>query len=282
MADVRALLKAKTKERSAQQTIQHEYAAYNASGQLRCSLCATLIKFNNPTTWKSHLESKGHKANLGKEKGKGKRKADDEMDVDSDGGGKKRRTDTTTSPEPGFPSDFFSDSTRKLPLADDDDAEDGQDIKQSKNPPGGSGIDDEFEAFERAIRAASSQRAAAQTVSQEVFSRATVVAEPELVDPSTLEADGFPPDVASNTAAAPLPLAATNGQPASGEAQEEETEAQKAKRKEMEEKELIMDRLLEEERAQEEADDRVKSLKARLEAIKRQRERKKQDKTKNP
>jgi len=42
---------------------------------------------------------------------------------------------------------------------------------------------------------------------------------------------------------------------------------------------LIMDRILDEERAQEEADDRVKSLKSRLEAIKRQRELKKKGAT---
>lgn len=91
MTDVRALLKAKTKERAPQ--IQHPYAAYNASGQLRCSLCATPIKFNNPAAWKTHIESKSHKQMVEREKAsaKGKRKADEEMDVDSDGGSKKRR-----------------------------------------------------------------------------------------------------------------------------------------------------------------------------------------------
>lgn len=91
MSDVRALLKAKTKERAPQ--IQHPYAAYNSSGQLRCSLCATLIKFNNPAAWKTHIESKSHKQMVEREKSsaKGKRKADEEMDVDSDGGSKKRR-----------------------------------------------------------------------------------------------------------------------------------------------------------------------------------------------
>ena len=95
MSDVRALLKAKTKERqSASTQIQHPLATYNAAGQLRCSLCGTAIKFNSPTTWKAHLESKSHKALEQKANAKGKRKADEEtegMEVDSDGGGTKRR-----------------------------------------------------------------------------------------------------------------------------------------------------------------------------------------------
>ena len=55
----------------------------------------------------------------------------------------------------------------------------------------------------------------------------------------------------------------------------EETEEEKLRRKEQEERELIMDRLIEEERAQEEADERVGLLKAKVEAMKRMREAKK-------
>jgi len=94
MADVRALLKAKTKER--QQEIQHPLAVYNAAGQLRCSLCGTLIKF--ASGWKTHLDSKGHKTNEAKEAEKlkkGKRKADVDVDVEMqdvyDDGAKKRK-----------------------------------------------------------------------------------------------------------------------------------------------------------------------------------------------
>ena len=140
----------------------------------------------------------------------------------------------------------------------DEDLDDSSGVKVDTG-----GIDSEFEAFERAIAAASAKKAA--TPSADVFSRATIIAEPELVQ--DLGEDGFPEEVAGMKA---NPLDAPEE-----EAVEEETEGQKAKRKQQEEKELIMDRLLDEERAQDEADDKVKTLKARLEAIKKQRELKK-------
>lgn len=144
--------------------------------------------------------------------------------------------------------------------------EEEESTAQPSRSVGGPSVETEFEAFERAIAAASAKRA--PTAPQDIFARATVFAEPELVDVDALEANGFPPEVSS-----------TDGPSKAGEAgapeEEEETEAQKARRKEFEEKELIMDRIVEEERAQEEADDKVRSLKARLEAIKKQRELKK-------
>ncbi|KAG9049104.1 hypothetical protein FS837_011116 [Tulasnella sp. UAMH 9824] len=274
MADVRALLKAKTKERAPQ--IQHPYAAYNASGQLRCSLCATPIKFNNPAAWKTHLESKSHKQMVEREKSsaKGKRKAEEEMEVDSDGGSKKRRVspdaqERSKSPSAGpsgFPADFFSDPSRAPPELGMEDDEEESAAKPSR-PTAGPSVDSEFEAFERAIAAASAKRA--PTASQDIFARATVFAEAELVDVDAIQANGFPPEVSSTDG----PSKAGGAAPPAEE--EEETEAQKARRKELEEKELIMDRIIEEERAQEEADDKVRSLKARLEAIKKQRELKK-------
>ena len=54
-----------------------------------------------------------------------------------------------------------------------------------------------------------------------------------------------------------------------GEVQRSEEDSRK--RKEVEEKELIMDRLFEEERAQEEADAKVELLKGRLDALKKRR-----------
>jgi zinc finger protein 830 len=50
-----------------------------------------------------------------------------------------------------------------------------------------------------------------------------------------------------------------------------EPEEEEQTRKQREEKELIMDRILEEERAQEDADERVAALKARLVAVKAKR-----------
>lgn len=147
-----------------------------------------------------------------------------------------------------------------------DDDED-ESAAQSSRPTAGPSVDSEFEAFERAIAAASAKRA--PTASQDIFARATVFAEAELVDVDAIQANGFPPEVSSTDGPS------TAGAAAPPVEEEEETEAQKARRKELEEKELIMDRIIEEERAQEEAEDKVRSLKARLEAIKKQRELKK-------
>ncbi|KAG8840995.1 hypothetical protein FRB91_005456, partial [Serendipita sp. 411] len=63
--DVRALLKAKAQERS--KRISHPLAAYNASGQLRCTLCALIVK-DNEIAWSGHLGSKGHRTNVGRQK----------------------------------------------------------------------------------------------------------------------------------------------------------------------------------------------------------------------
>jgi zinc finger protein 830 len=53
--------------------------------------------------------------------------------------------------------------------------------------------------------------------------------------------------------------------------EEDETEIDKSRKRLQEERELIMDRLLDEERAQEDADAKVSALKARLQAIKLKR-----------
>jgi len=172
----------------------------------------------------------------------------------------------------GFPSDFFSDPGRSLPQPTGDD----DDELATDNPPT---IDDEWAAFERAMKAPP------KAPSDQVYQNATVFAEPELV---TTVPDGFPPSITSDgqisaDGAPAISFPSRKGaQAPEGEEEEApvETEAQIRKRKEQEEKELIMDRLLDEERAQEDADDKVKSLKARLAAIKLQREAKRKAKEK--
>lgn len=304
MADVRALLKAKTKAREPQ--VQHHLAAYNSSGQLRCTLCATIVKFNNAAAWKAHLESKAHKANAARETDrKGKRKADDDdaMDVDgvdSDGGTAKKRKvcvpdqpslvstgsewnlwqvdpSNASTPHPpnqpnGLPSDFFSDPNRTLPdTVEDYEDEEGEGPAQ---PPRTSAtIDSEFEAFERAL----GQTRPPASALQDLYSRATVMAEPELVDIEALQADGFPPEVPADgaNASSDTKNGVANDATVASDEPEEETEAQKARRKELEEKELILDRIVDEERAQEEAEEKVTALRTRFLAIKKQREAKK-------
>ncbi|KAJ2971697.1 hypothetical protein NUW54_g12445 [Trametes sanguinea] len=91
---------------------------------------------------------------------------------------------------------------------------------------------------------------------RETYEHATIVAEPVLA-PEVPQ--GFP--------------GALGGEPAAQEGEEEVLDEEALRRKkEMEERELIMDRLLEEEQAQEEADARVAQLKSKLEALKKKRE----------
>lgn len=171
------------------------------------------------------------------------------------------------TPNGGFPADFFSDPSR-MPPPTAGDQEGGEDDPDSNTQKARSSttIDAEFEAFERALN----KTRPPPTAMQDIYSRATVAAEPELLDIETLQADGFPPDATPEGAASKSevsrPVGGEPGEP------EEETEAQKAKRKQQDEKELIMDRILDEERAQEAAEEKVAALKARFEAIKKQRE----------
>jgi zinc finger protein 830 len=85
---------------------------------------------------------------------------------------------------------------------------------------------------------------------QDVYQRATVVVEPEM---ASSVPEGFP------TQNEPQTKSTVNAE-------------EKARRIEQEERELIMDRLIDEERAQEDADSRVIVMKQKLAALKRKRE----------
>ncbi|KAJ1308025.1 hypothetical protein OPQ81_002096 [Rhizoctonia solani] len=249
MSDARSLLrraKADTEKR-----INHPLALYNASGQLRCAACGTSVK---PHAWEGHVISKAHRtqaARLRAEEEKEqarKRKAEENVEMEEAEEGKRPRT---AEPEPappqpqttgGLPADFFSDPSRAPVLGEDDDEDQGMSLEPTNN---NTSLDDEFAAFSKAVL-----QPALKPVTMDVYEAATVIAEPELVNNT---ADGFPAGV-------------------TGEAQEvqevvEETEEEKRQRLQEEERELIMDRLRDEEMAQEEADERVTRLKARLEAV---------------
>lgn len=95
MSDARTLLRAKRQEAR----IQHPFAAYTSSGQLRCTACSTPVK--SSAMWEGHLGSKPHRlavarlreaeaakaqaqAEQEERERKGKRKAEDEGDMDVD------------------------------------------------------------------------------------------------------------------------------------------------------------------------------------------------------
>lgn len=107
---------------------------------------------------------------------------------------------------------------------------------------------------------------------KEIYDRATISGEEEII---YRQNDGFPAHLQHKSNEAGTGLAG-RGVPANVEVlveiPEDETPGQEKERKEREEKELIMDRILEEERAQEDADEKLRALKARLALVKKRRE----------
>ncbi|KAF8962686.1 hypothetical protein BDZ97DRAFT_1920258 [Flammula alnicola] len=215
MADVRALLKAKRQEAR----ITHPYAAYNSSGQLRCSVCGSIVK--HASAWEGHLGSKLHRTNVARMREEEKRQQEQQEAV---------------LPEPE------TTGKRKAPLEESE-------IQVEKKRK----VEDQAKARTRTSNE--------HTDPTEAYDRATVTAEPVL--PSA-QVPGFP--TISPEAVVPEPVKLTD----------EEVRLKRAQ----EERELIMDRLLEEERAQEDVDTRVQLLKARLEGLRKKRELAKANKTK--
>lgn len=254
--------------------------------------------------WEGHLGSKAHRVAVANEKArleaserrkeaettqkvKGKRKVEDSMDIDSDmtnvqesnGTIKKLRKseEPDRPPASGFPADFFSDPSRVPVLENNEDNADEDEQPAQPAPAPQSQLDREWEEFQASLLAQNSNKGDEEEDKMMVFDRATLAAEPELVETN---GEGFPESIVPGIE--------------SGETVQnggvEETEEEKKRRKEQEERELIMDRLIEEvsvhvtlssaslnlfylqERAQEEADERVGLLKSRIEALKKARQ----------
>ncbi|KAJ3484210.1 hypothetical protein NLI96_g5791 [Meripilus lineatus] len=217
-----------------------------------------------------------------------KRKVSTEMDVDGDDDDEEGRDppSTTTS----FPSNFFSDPSRSLPSRPDDSDDDEPDdtgapttdpqapntaTTDPQNRAPLSTIDLEWENFQKAMLAPPPNASDAR----ETYERATIFAEPVL---STEIPEGFPPPrTAQAQASGPSGTIPQGEQGELAEPPEELTEEQLRQKKEQEERELIMDRLMDEEQAQEEADAKVTLLKSRVEALKKRREAAKLAKAKN-
>lgn len=272
MSDVRALLKAKREEKR----IFHPFAAYNQTGQLRCTACGTIVK--HPSAWNGHLGSKSHRTNAARvkeeerlreaeeeEKQRGKRKADEEEEraFQTDQPSKKRRVNEDDGQQGAapphdavsdFPTDFFSDPSRSLSIREgESDGEGDTDSPQhgAATLHSQSAIDLEWMKFQEAVL-----NTPIETGARETFERATIFAEPEL---SAEIPEGFPSSVVQETQ--PDPQAPPT----------QKDEGAERKRREEEEKELIMDRLMDEELAQEEADGRVAALRAKIDLLKQKR-----------
>ncbi|KAI5981585.1 hypothetical protein EDD15DRAFT_350557 [Pisolithus albus] len=275
MSDVRSLLKAKRNEAR----VDHPLAAYTSSGQLRCIICATNVK--HTAAWQGHLGSKAHRVNAARMRGDGlgkqqeqpqdlageetsqgaKRRATDESKraVELNGPSQKRQktspeADIATAKASAFlPANFFSDPSYvpiPLPAALHDREKPMLLNRVTRSSPVDPALDEEWIRFQNDVLNAPDHR--------EVYEHATVVSEPQLISDLT---EGHPKTSQSDEIQAQ--------QREAGLQTDEEASRQ---RKEREERELILDRLDEEERAQEEADMRVSVMKNRLEAIRRKRE----------
>lgn len=250
MADVRALLKAKRQEAR----IAHPFATYTNSDQLKCVICGTSIK--HASAWEGHLGSKLHRKNTtllkeakireiqentGEQSVPGKRKAEmEESDKQTE---KKRRMDKChghSNPVHEPPNDFFSDPSHVPVIPEfpsDESNDDANDINLPETTARSTSVLDlEYDLFQRGFLTDHSQ----------TYNQATIVAEPS---PASPYIPGFPASIAMLT----------------------QNEGKKDA-KDYEERELIMDRLLEEERAQEDADMRVHLMKNKLEGLKKRRE----------
>ena len=301
MADVRALLKAKRQEAR----INHPYAAYGANGALRCTACGVAVKF--ASAWEGHLGSKSHRAAVAAKLKKAKeeepsalskRKAEEEEEggVEGDGDNNRQLVGTTEGTERSgkrqrteeremegqaqasrsFPADFFSDPSRAPPPDDEDgdemdqDQDQDQDSETTKNArtaaPKKSQFDMEWEAFERDLQQRPVEAAVVVDDARMVHARATIAAEPELV-PSLV---GLPSG--AQEAGAGVGVGEGGGGGQEGRKAVAMSEEEERKRKEMDERELIMDRFVEEERAQEDAYNRVALLRNKVQMLKQKRE----------
>lgn len=271
MSDVRALLKAKRQEAR----IQHPCASYTSTGQLRCTACETVIK--QTSAWAGHVGSKVHRENFAKQKisqaadqqeettrsiGKRKVGEDDPLDdlevhLISESKKPKVMPEDLSGSAPKhlntFPSKFFSDPARVPIRSSNDGSSDEDEVHPIPMPPVAidNPVDLEWQRFQQEVLTP-----APTSVDQrhEAFKRATVFAEPELL-PENVQGLPSREPLGADAVVAEVPR----------------NEEELRKRKEEDERELIMDRFLEEERAQEEADAKVVLLKGRLDALKKRR-----------
>ena len=257
MADVRALLKAKRTERGTV-TKPSKASLGRSTREHPHTLAQSKRKLDNDSEASQELTVLPNSTH------DGKRRKVEEPIINS------QPPPPAPSSSSGFPSDFFSDPSRTPHLGGNSDDEDDLPAAQGPSTSSQLTVDAEFEAFERAIVAAS--KPTPHPPDKAIYTRATVYADPELVEEVP---EGFPESVVDHSSGnrpQPVPIPLPSGAGPAGIATEEESETEKQKRREQDERELIMDRLVDEERAQEDADARVNALKARLETIKKKRE----------
>ncbi|KAG7558292.1 hypothetical protein FFLO_02762 [Filobasidium floriforme] len=276
MSDARSLLRAHKAQAGSSQQVQDPHATTTAKGELRCSICVVSVKH-----WSAHTASKQHRTSLQRVKA--------EEDKAAAKAAKRRK------PDPVSAQDVMEEGPAAVSGNDADDEE--RQTKRSKvdglktsgqAAPAPAIVDDELDSFLSSIAGIAADpgpSSASDSNPRPATKKAYKPSQPEA--PTLYEAAPtlFVPDNGSTITAAPTSasnpfagrLTAQTEGPVLPDAgvvepeEEEETEAERHARAQREEREEIIDRLEEETRAQEDADDRVQTLKAKLEAVKRQR-----------
>ncbi|EKC99356.1 hypothetical protein A1Q2_06293 [Trichosporon asahii var. asahii CBS 8904] len=266
--DAKALLRAQ----KAAAKVQHPYASYNASGQLRCIVCAVPAD-RKVKQWDAHLLTKQHRQSVQRERAEeakraaaaAKRKQAAEPEPET----AKRQRVTEPEPEeeeddrPSLPPGFFSSGNGPSVAEDDEQESSAPPPKEEKKG------DAELDAFLASLNDVDD--APAPTAAEQGETAKTKATKKRRVGYKESEEDG----VASISAAPVLIQRNEAGEEKEPTPEPEETEQERRERLAREEKEEIIARLEEEQRAQEDADNRVLALKARMEALKKKREAKK-------
>ncbi|OCF34353.1 hypothetical protein I316_03867 [Kwoniella heveanensis BCC8398] len=304
--DAKSLLRAK----KAEARINHPYAAYNAAGVLRCAICAVPVKqWDAHLLTKQHRTSVSREkaerekaqaqaaAKAQAQSSKSKRAAEGPASA-SNGSGvgeeslskrariSKAENGSSFSSGSALPAGFFSAGNGPLTLHASDDEDEGDDqqeagpsstsaltVAAASGPPAPTG-DSELDDFLSSLNQddnANSSAAPLSTAPTTVSAPTTAAGRRKTykeVIPGQASYEAAPVRIVQD----PPSAEGANGQQQEEEAELEESEQERRERLEREEREEIVRRLEEEERAQEDADSRVASLKARMEMIKRRRE----------
>ncbi|KAJ9098503.1 hypothetical protein QFC20_005928 [Naganishia adeliensis] len=280
--DARALLRAKKAGATSGATpAGNPYLKIDARGDQRCSICGVLAKH-----WDAHQVSKQHKTSLQRIRQEEAAAAAAARKKE----GKKRQAvedEPMTGPSVEEVSEEADRGTKRVRTEDAGPV----DVPVTNNT-----VDAELDSFLSSLSAIPAETPA------EITSAPTTTTNKSKYKPSQPETQTFyesaaitiaPPATKSSATISSGATAASN--PFAGrlvrnvdigpelpaddaEEEEEETEAERRAREQREEREEIMGRLEDEQRAQEEADERVQSLKAKLELVKKRRAAAKQSK----
>ena len=245
--------------------LTHPHARYDKQGRLSCALCALPVKHD--ALWTAHLQSKSHRerarAAEQEQEGESKKRARGE---DGAAPAPKRRRDDGQDEDDGeeqlgevdgLPADFFSDKSKAPAAGNVTTAPAGTSASAAADTATGEpDLDAELAAFEASLDVPDDGGAAATGAGgAPVLPSAYALGPGATISGAAVEYEHGAPKIYDEEEEAAL---AANGQGyEDGEEEEQETEEEKRERLEREEREELLARMLEEEREQAEADDKV-------------------------